>query len=60
MSDIRYESLMLGNLRDYFLVAIKEKIFEDLWEEFDRQPTLEEVDQVFYGEVDSIYEYLSN
>ena len=47
-------------MSDIRLVAIKEKIFEDLWEEFDRQPTLKEVDQVFYEEVDLIYEYLSN
>ena len=47
-------------MSDIRLVVIKEKIFEDLWEEFDRQPTLEEVDQVFYEEVDSTYEYLSN
>ena len=47
-------------MSDIRLVAIKEKIFEDLWEEFDRQPTLEEVDQVFYEEVDSTYAYLSN
>ena len=39
-------------MSDIRLVAIKEKIFEDLWEEFGRQPTLEEVD--------STYEYLSN
>lgn len=47
-------------MSDIRIITIKEKIFEDLWEEFDRQPTLEEVDQVFYEEVDSIYEYLSN
>ena len=47
-------------MSDIRIVAIKEKIFEDLWEEFHSQPTLEEVDQVFYEEVDSTYEYLSN
>ena len=47
-------------MSDIRIVAMKEKILEDLWEEFDRQPTLEEVDQVFYEEVDSTYEYLSN
>ena len=41
-------------MSDLRIEAIKEKIFEDLWEEFDRQPTLEEVDQVFYEEVDSM------
>ena len=40
-------------MSDIRLVAIKEKIFEDLWEEFDRQPTLKEVDQNYDVDDDS-------
>ena len=40
-------------MSDIRIVAMKEKILEDLWEEFARQPTVEAVDQVFFEEVDS-------